>query len=783
MQKYNGQLIRQFASSITGNAASGVTVTVRRQSDAGLATLYVEDNIAGATLSNPITTTSTGHFAFYAPDDVYTLTFSDSTPVQVIQLQDVAELQAQFDAAVLNAGYIPSGTFTAGATLTQANQVLSDGSSYWRWDGSFPKVVTAGSEPTPTGVGNWIVLSDFALRGDLADPASTVLIADVEAKQVAASALELPSADIKPYFLDHFINGFGGRGMLTAETPSISTEVSVTADAAAGSNSIAVSSTTNFVVGSRVTIFHASVGKYETYFVNSKSSTTLGIPQGLKYSVNTSSKVERTWYNQPHAGKFYMRQLAQRIANEPAYNLETPSNGRVFFSQLDSDPTAGSDVLTGVSGATVSYVDQLNVSQGDIAVPLESSIGRAAFIEVSSNGQGAETVQFKTYGVTTAVFRACVMCRSESVIVSLKVLDSDGNTHCEIMLNSGKEIRVANIYSVPLKLPAKTETVSIQIVAKSGVTGTTSVIVDQLEVFASDAGLMPVMPKAKPIKIVGIGDSWIAGDILDSERESILTQLALELPFANIVNKGVGGSRIDEIWGRIETDVVAEMPDYVIINAGTNDCYSPPSGTFFPNSVDFYERYLNMIISRIMSIGAIPILIGTPALAESDGAFSSWQLNDRAKTYSRYFYKRFSQVVNFVAPEDEPEVFTYTPSLKVNGSETGVTYSSRSGKYTRSGKIISFNIAITLSNKGASSGVVTITLPPISPLSGEVYPFTMTCGNVSSATGMQAVANIGASNEMRLQIPTATGTSAASETNIANNSIFWIAGSYLTDSI
>jgi len=184
MQKYNGQLIRQFASSITGNAASGITVTVRRQSDAGLATLYVDNNIAGATLSNPITTTSTGHFAFYAPDDVYTLTFSDSTPVQVIQLQDVAELQAQFDAAVLNAGYIPSGTFTSGATLTQANQVLSDGSSYWRWDGSFPKVVTAGSEPTPTGAGNWIVLSDFALRGDLADAESTVLIAGFQSRQL-----------------------------------------------------------------------------------------------------------------------------------------------------------------------------------------------------------------------------------------------------------------------------------------------------------------------------------------------------------------------------------------------------------------------------------------------------------------------------------------------------------------------------------------------------------------------------------------------------------------------
>lgn len=183
MQKYNGQLIRQFASSVSGNAASGVTVTVRRQSDAGLATLYVDNNIAGATLSNPITTSSTGHFAFYAADGVYTLTFSDSTPVQVIQLQDVGELQEQFDAAVLNAGYIPSGTFSAGATITQANQVLSDGSSYWRWDGSFPKVVTAGSEPAPTGVSGWILVSDQALRGDLV--AGTALIGSQTSAKVS----------------------------------------------------------------------------------------------------------------------------------------------------------------------------------------------------------------------------------------------------------------------------------------------------------------------------------------------------------------------------------------------------------------------------------------------------------------------------------------------------------------------------------------------------------------------------------------------------------------------
>lgn len=185
MQKYNGQLIRQFASNVSGNAASGVTVTVRRQSDSGLAILYADNNTAGATIANPITTSTTGRFSFYAADGVYTLTFSDSTPVQVVQLQDVVALQEQFDNAVSNAGYIQIGTFAAGCTVNQVNGVVSDGSSFWRWDGALPKTVTAGSAPTPAGVGNWVLISDGGLRSDLAATNSTVSVAGVDAEDLA----------------------------------------------------------------------------------------------------------------------------------------------------------------------------------------------------------------------------------------------------------------------------------------------------------------------------------------------------------------------------------------------------------------------------------------------------------------------------------------------------------------------------------------------------------------------------------------------------------------------
>lgn len=187
MEKYNGQLINQFPSSVFGNSAVGVEITVREQTSGLLATLYSGNSTSSATISNPLLSDSIGAYSFYAEDGVYTVDFSFSgARQQVIQLQDVANLQEQFNEAVLNAGYIPSGTFSAGATLTQANQVLSDGSSYWRWDGSFPKVVGAGTSPTPTGVGNWILISDAGLRSDLASTSSSVSIAGMEAADLAA---------------------------------------------------------------------------------------------------------------------------------------------------------------------------------------------------------------------------------------------------------------------------------------------------------------------------------------------------------------------------------------------------------------------------------------------------------------------------------------------------------------------------------------------------------------------------------------------------------------------
>ena len=94
---------------------------------------------------------------------------------------------------------------------------------------------------------------------------------------------------------------------------------------------------------------------------------------------------------------------------------------------------------------------------------------------------------------------------------------------------------------------------------------------------------------------------------------------------------------------------------------------------------------------------------------------------------------------------------------------------------------MTFTINITLSAKGASTGLVTIDMPPVTN-SGGVTPFTTVVSNVTSALGMYAIGSIGATGQMRLHIPSATGNDAATEANITDTTIIRVSGSYLAAS-
>ena len=80
-------------------------------------------------------------------------------------------------------------------------------------------------------------------------------------------------------------------------------------------------------------------------------------------------------------------------------------------------------------------------------------------------------------------------------------------------------------------------------------------------------------------KIVAIGSSTTAGEgNIKAYPERLLSFLQAEYPNAGItmVNKGIGGQEAPVELQRFDTDVIAEKPDLVIWQVGTNAVWQSP---------------------------------------------------------------------------------------------------------------------------------------------------------------------------------------------------------------
>lgn len=190
MYQYSNSLIRQFPSSVTGNAAVGIQATVYVGDTSALASLFEVDGTTSK--SNPVTTNDKGFYSFSVADGDYRIVFSSSQFATLrISVLDGAQIreefddlvasnlafrneqQAAYDSFVLSQGWDQVGTFAAGFTFTSPNQVGQDADgNWWRWNGSLPKVVAAGTLPSYDV--NYKLVGDGVLRSDLANGSADV---------------------------------------------------------------------------------------------------------------------------------------------------------------------------------------------------------------------------------------------------------------------------------------------------------------------------------------------------------------------------------------------------------------------------------------------------------------------------------------------------------------------------------------------------------------------------------------------------------------------------------
>lgn len=148
--------------------------------------------------------------------------------------KDNADAITQFKSdareAIIAYGYITIDSFQEGAELTLLNQVLRwtlpDGDGdYYRWDGVFPKDVPAGSTPQSTGgigSGAWISVGDAALRSQLAQTDSSVMIADVPASGVGSNVIKTKyaerDADVYDIIVTYGQSNSAGEAILSGST-------------------------------------------------------------------------------------------------------------------------------------------------------------------------------------------------------------------------------------------------------------------------------------------------------------------------------------------------------------------------------------------------------------------------------------------------------------------------------------------------------------------------------------------------------------------------------------
>jgi hypothetical protein len=82
---------------------------------------------------------------------------------------------------------------------------------------------------------------------------------------------------------------------------------------------------------------------------------------------------------------------------------------------------------------------------------------------------------------------------------------------------------------------------------------------------------------------------------------------------------------------------------------------------------------------------------------------------------------------------------TFAPNITFVGGNTGITYTTRGGTYTRRGNDVYFSITIILSSKGVSTGNLTVTNLPYTAAATAHFPVAISLDSVTAGVGDTAL--------------------------------------------
>ena len=174
----------------------------------------------------------------------------------------------------------------------------------------------------------------------------------------------------------------------------------------------------------------------------------------------------------------------------------------------------------------------------------------------------------------------------------------------------------------------------------------------------------------RPVKIVALGSSSTYGAGASSQAASypsrLADELALRLPGHEItvVNRGVGGDEAADMLARLDRDVVAEKPDLVLWQVGTNSLLRDKA--VLPHATLLYEG-----LKRLKAIGADVVLIdpqfAPKVLAKSNHEGMVSLISTAAKAEHVCLFNRFALMRQWHEGDHLPfESFLSSDGLHMN---------------------------------------------------------------------------------------------------------------------
>jgi len=118
--------------------------------------------------------------------------------------------------------------------------------------------------------------------------------------------------------------------------------------------------------------------------------------------------------------------------------------------------------------------------------------------------------------------------------------------------------------------------------------------------------------------------------------------------------------------------------------------------------------------------------------------------------------------------------------LNFGGGTTGITYSTQTGKYWKIGPVVYFNVSITLTNKGSSTGAANITGLPFTSANDGFFMFDSlsTIASLPASTTQFYAYIAPATSTLVLGAQGSANQTGLTNANFANNTYLTITGFY-----